>query len=41
MQHNEKKNSIEYIAEMQQARKLLNTLKELPHLAKELGLVSQ
>jgi integrase len=36
--HNEKKNSIEYIAEMQKARKLLNTLKSLPHLAKELGL---
>jgi integrase len=38
LQHNEKKNSIEYIAEMQQARKLLKTLKSLPHLAKELGL---
>jgi integrase len=35
---NEKKDSIEYIAEMQHARKLLNTLKSLPHLAKELGL---
>ena len=35
---NQKKDSIEYIAEMQHARKLLNTLKSLPHLAKELGL---
>jgi len=34
----QKKDSIEYIAEMQQARQILNTLKSLPHLAKELGL---
>ena len=34
----QKKDSIEYIAEMQQARKLLETLRSLPHLAKELGL---
>ena len=35
---NQKKDSIEYIAEMQQARELLMNLKSLPHLAKELGL---
>jgi integrase len=34
----QKRDSIEYIAEMQQARKLLETLRSLPHLAKELGL---
>jgi len=37
----QKKDSIEYIAEMQQARQILSSLKGLPHLAKELGLVSQ
>jgi len=35
---NQKKDSLEYIAEMQKARKLLKSLKALPHLAKELGL---
>jgi integrase len=34
----QKKDSIEYISEMQHAREILTTLRSLPHLAKELGL---
>jgi len=37
-EQNSKKDTVEYIAEMQQAREILKTLKSLPHLAKELGL---
>ena len=37
-EQNQAKDSVEYIAEMQQARDLLMNLKSLPHLAKELGL---
>ena len=37
-EQNQAKDSVEYIAEMQQAREILKTLKSLPHLAKELGL---
>ena len=37
-EQNNQKNTIEYQAEMQQARELLKTLKSLPHLSKELGL---
>lgn len=37
-EQNNLKDSVEYIAEMQQARQLLKSLKSLPHLAKELGL---
>jgi len=37
-EQNSKKDTVEYIAEMQQAREILKTLRSLPHLAKELGL---
>jgi len=37
-EQNSNKDTIEYIAEMQQAREILKTLRSLPHLAKELGL---
>ena len=37
-EQNRVKDSVEYLAEMQQAREILTTLKSLPHLAKELGL---
>ena len=37
-EQNQVKDTVEYIAEMQQAREILKTLRSLPHLAKELGL---